>query len=151
MSGITQLIRPDLHVALDCPDDWTVIELDEDIGLRISDPSDPRVALQATSDDCSALLDETAERSRNGIPTDATCETGAFRRGQIDKDGQLQTGSLSIAALVFSVRDGSFVYRVFVAANAERRWTVRLETLQRKEWWKESEVLRAILESIVLL
>jgi hypothetical protein len=151
MSGMTQLIRPDLHVAVDCPDDWTVIELDEDIGLRISDPTDPRVALQITIDDYSALLDETAERSRNGIPTGATREARMFRRGKVDKNGHLQADSLLIAALAFSARDCSFVYRVFVAADAGRRWTIRLETLQRKEWWKESEVLRTILESIVLL
>jgi hypothetical protein len=151
MSVMTQLVRPDLHVALDCPDDWTVIELDEGIGLRLSDPADPRVALQVTSDDCSSLPDEVAERTRNGIPADAPCETSTFKHGRIGADGVLQTSGPSIPALVFSARDCSFVYRVFVAAEAGRKWTVRLETLQRKEWWQESDILRTILESIVLL
>jgi hypothetical protein len=151
MTGMTQTLRPDLHVAVDCPDDWTVVELDGDTGLRISDPTDPRVAVQITSDESGALLDETVERSRNSIPADATCETSRMRRGNIDISGHLGMDSAEIAALTFSARDRSFVYQVVVATDSGRRWTVRIETLQRKEWWGESDVLRTILESIVLL
>ncbi len=151
MNSMTQMVRPDLHVAVACPDDWTIIEL-EGMGLRMSEPSDPRVALQITCDTCSsALLDEAAERMRNGIPADATCEAWTFRRGRADKDGNLQTDGSRTAALAFSARDRSFVYRVLVAAGAGHKWTIRLETLQRKEWWSESDSLRTILESIVLL
>jgi hypothetical protein len=151
MTGMTQTLRPDLHAAVDCPDNWTVIELDDDTGLRISDPTDPRVAIQITSDEYGAPLEEMTERSRNGIPADGTCETWTFRRGSVDNSGSLQLDSAQVAALAFSARDRSFVYRVIVAADSGRRWTVRIETLQRKEWWGESGILRTILESIVLL
>ena len=151
MTDMTQIVRPDLHVAIDCPSDWTLIELDDGMGLRISDPTDPRVAVQITSDERDTQLDETAERIRNGIPTDATCEAWAMRLGAVDEDGQLTPERTSAAALAFSARDRSFVYRVIVAAGSGRRWTIRIETLQRKEWWNESDILRTILEGIVLL
>lgn len=151
MNSMTQTVRPDLHIAVDCPDDWTVIELDDDTGLRISDPTDPRVAMQITSDEIDKPLDEPAERTRNSIPADATCEPWTMRRGSIDDDGHLKPDLTSTTALAFSARDRSFVYRVVVAVDSGRRWTVRIETLQRKEWWGESDILRTILESIVLL
>lgn len=151
MNSMTQMVRPDLHIAVDCPDDWTVIELDDDTGLRISDPTDPRVAMQITNDGTDAPLDGATERTRNNIPADATCEAWTMRRGSVDEDGHLKPEGTPTAALAFSARDRSFVYRVVVAADSGRRWTVRVETLQRKEWWGASEVLRTILESIILL
>lgn len=151
MSNMTQMVRPDLHIAVDCPDDWTIIELDDDTGLRISDPTDPRVAMQITSDEADAPLDETTERTRNSIPADATCETWTMRHGSVDEDGHLKPDRTSTAALAFSARDRSFVYRVVIAADSGHRWTVRIETLQRKEWWGESDILKTILQSIVLL
>lgn len=147
---MVQMVRPDLHVAVDCPEGWTVIEIDE-AGLRVSDPTDPRVALQITCDDYSMPMDDIEERRRNGIPADAACEAWTFRRGYLDSNGCLRTDSSPMAAITWSVRNCSFVYRVFVVTGLGRRWTVRLETLQRKEWWSESDVLRTILESIVLL
>lgn len=151
MTDMTQIVRPDLHVAVDCPRNWTLIELDDGTGLRISDPADPRVAVQITSDECDMHLDEQAERIRNGIPADATCEAWVMHLGAVDADGLLPPERTSTAALAFAARDRSFVYRVIVAAGSGRRWTIRIETLQRKEWWGESGILRTILESVVLL
>jgi len=151
MNTMVQTVRPDLHIAVDCPDDWCIIELDDDSGLRVSDPTDPRVALQITSDEIDAPLDEATERIRNNIPADATCEVWTMRYGSVDDDGHLKPGGTSTAALAFLARDRSFVYRVVVAANSGRRWTVRAETLQRKAWWGESDILQTILESILLL
>ena len=151
MSDMVRLVRPDLHVALDCPADWTVMEMDDQAGLRISDPTDPRVALQVTYDDSGSPLDEVCERRRNGLPEDARREQGTLRRGELDADGRASPDSPPVNALVFSARDSSFVYRVLVAEDAGRRWTVRLETLQRKEWWQQSKTLETMLASLLLL
>lgn len=148
---MTHLVRPDLHVALDCPADWTVIELDEQMGLRASDPTDPRVALQITCDESSSALDEVSERRRNGLPEDALREPGTLRRGRVDADGRARPDGPPVEALAFYVRDGSFVYKVLVAEDTGHRWTVRLETLQRKEWWPERRTLEAMLASLLLL
>jgi hypothetical protein len=56
-----------------------------------------------------------------------------------------------VKALLFSGRDHSFVYRVLVAHDTGHRWTVRLETLQRKEWWQQSKLLETMLASLLLL
>jgi hypothetical protein len=151
MSDMVQLVRPDLHVALACPADWTVMELDEQAGLRVSNPTDPRVALQITYDEFDSVLDEVSERLRNGLPEDAVLETGALNTGRVDTNGGVRPDGSPVKTLVFSARDGSFVYRVLVAEDAGRRWTVRVETLQRKEWWQESRTLETMLASLLLL
>jgi hypothetical protein len=151
MSDMVHVVRRDLHVALDCPADWTVIDLDEQAGLRASDPTDPRVALQVTCDESGSLLDEVSERRRNGLPEDALCEPGALRTGRVDADGRASPDGPPVEALTFSARNGSFVYRVLVAEDTGHRWTVRLETLQRKAWWQESWTLETILASLLLL
>jgi hypothetical protein len=151
MSDMTHLVRPDLHVAFDCPVDWTVMELDEQAGLRASNPTDPRVALQLTYDESNSPLDEVSERRRNGLPEGAMCEQGTLRRGRVDADGQAHPDGPPLEALTFRARDGSFVYRVLIAEDTGHRWTVRLETLQRKEWWQESRTLETILASLLLL
>jgi len=151
MSDMTHLVRRDLHVALDCPADWTVIDLDEQAGLRASDPTDPRVALQVTYDESGSALDEVSERRRNGFPEDALREQGTLRRGRVDADGRASPDGPPLEALTFCARDGSFVYRVLIAEDTGHRWTVRLETLQRKEWWQESRTLETMLASLLLL
>lgn len=151
MSDMTQLVRSDLHLALDCPADWTVIELDEQTGLRVSDPADPRVALQIIYDESGSPLDEMSERHRNGLPEDALREQGTLTRGRIRADGQAIPDGPPLKTLVFRARNGSFVYQVLVAEDAGHRWTVRLETLQRKEWWQERQTLEAMLASLLLL
>lgn len=151
MSDMVHLVRRDLHVALDCPADWTVIELDEQAGLRASDPTDPRIALQVTYDESGSPLDEVSERLRNDLPEDAVRERGTLRRGRVDADGQASPDGLPVEALTFSARDGSFVYQVLIAQDTEHRWTVHLETLQRKEWWQESRTLETMLASLLLL
>jgi len=151
MSDTTHLVRPDLHVALDCPVDWTVMELDEQAGLRASNPTDPRVALQVTYDESSSPLDEVSERLRNGLPEDALREQGVLRRGKVNTDGRANPVDPPLEALTFRARDGSFVYQVLVAVDTGHRWTVRLETLQRKEWWQESQTLETMLASLLLL
>ena len=148
---MVHLVRPDLHVALDCPVDWTVIELDEQTGLRASNPTDPRIALQVTYDESGSALDEVSERLRNGLPEDALREQGTLRRGRVEADGRASPDGPPLEALTFCARDGSFVYRVLVAEDTGHRWTVRLETLQRKEWWKESRTLETMLASLLLL
>jgi hypothetical protein len=151
MSDMVHLVRPDLHVALDCPVDWTIMEMDDQAGLRMSDPADPRVALQVTCSDSDSPLDETSERLRNGLPNDARCDLGALQRGRVDADGQASSSGPPVRALQFSGRDSSFVYRVLVAEDAGHRWTVRLETLQRKEWWQQSRTLETMLAALLLL
>lgn len=151
MGDMTRLVRPDLHVALDCPADWTVLELDERAGLRASSPTDPRVALQVTYDECGRALDEVSERLRNALPKDALREPGTLRRGRVDADGRASPVDPPLEALTFRARDNSFVYRVLVAEDTGHRWTVRLETLQRKEWWLESQTLETMLASLLLL
>lgn len=151
MSDMIHLVRLDLHVALDCPVDWTVMELDEQAGLRASNPTDPRVALQVTYDESCSAPGEVSERLRNGLPKDALVKPGTLRRGRVDADGQAHPDGPPVEALTFSARDGSFVYRVLVAQGAGHRWTVRLETLQRKEWWQESQTLETMLASLLLL
>jgi hypothetical protein len=151
MSDMTHLVRPDLHVALDCPVDWTVMELDEQTGLRASNPTDPRVALQVTCDEPSSPLNEVSERRRNGLPEDALREQGTLRRGKVDAHGRANPVDPPLEALAFRARDGSFVYRVLIAEDTGHRWTVRLETLQRKEWWQESQTLATMLASLLLL
>ncbi|MFA4953707.1 MAG: hypothetical protein WC641_00175 [Patescibacteria group bacterium] len=151
MSDALHLVRPDLHVALDCPADWTIMEMDEQAGLRVSDPADPRVALQVTYDDSGSPLDETSERLRNGLPEDTPCEQGTLRRGGVDADGRASPDGPPVKALTFSARDSSFVYQVLVAEDTGHRWTVRLETLQRKEWWQQSRTLETMLASLLLL
>jgi len=151
MSDMTHLVRRDLHVALDCPADWTVMELDEQTGLRASNPTDPRIALQVTCDESSSPLDEVSERRRNGLPEDALREQGTLRRGRVEADGRASPDGPPLEALTFCARDGSFVYRVLLAEDTGHRWTVRLETLQRKEWWKESRTLETMLASLLLL
>jgi hypothetical protein len=148
---MVHLVRPDLHVALDCPADWIVMELDEQAGLRASDPTDPRVALQVTYDEPGSPLDESPERRRNGLPEDALREQGTLRRGRVDADGRASPDGPPVKALAFSASDGSFVYRVLIAEDTGHRWTVRLETLQRKEWRQESQTLETILASLLLL
>ena len=117
MSDMTHLVRPDLHVALDCPVDWTVMELDEQTGLRASDPTDPRIALQVTYDESGSALDEVSERRRNGLPEDALCEPGTLRKGKVDADRRASPDGQPVKALAFSARDGSFVYRVLIAED----------------------------------
>jgi hypothetical protein len=151
MSDMLHLVRRDLHVALDCPVDWTIIDLDEQAGLRASDPTDPRIALQVTCDESSSPLDEVSERLRNGLPKDALREQGALRRGRVDADGRASPVDPPLEALTFRAREGSFVYRVLIAEDTGHRWTVRLETLQRKEWWQESQTLETMLASLLLL
>jgi len=151
MSDMIHLVRPDLHVALDCPVDWTVMELDEQAGLRVSNPTDPRVALQVTYDESNSPLDEVSERLRNGLPEDALREQGTLRKGSVDTDGRANPVDPSLEALTFRARDGSFVYQVLVTVDMGHRWTVRLETLQRKEWWQESQTLETMLASLLLL
>jgi len=151
MSDMVHLVRPDLHVALDCPADWTVMELDEQAGLQASDPTDPRVALKVTYDEPGSPLDESSERRRNRLPDDALRDQGTLRRGRVDADGRASPDGPPAKALAFSARDGSFVYRVLVAEDTGRRWTVRLGTLQRKEWWQESRTLETMLASLLLL
>jgi hypothetical protein len=151
MSDMLHMVRPDLHVALDCPADWTIVDLDEQGGLRASDPTDPRVALQVTYDESTSLLDEASERLRNGLPEDALREQGVLRRGKVDTDGRASPADPPLEALAFRARDGSFVYRVLIAEDTGHRWTVRLETLQRKEWWQESQTLETMLASLLLL
>jgi hypothetical protein len=145
---MVHLVRPDLHVALDCPVDWTIMEMDDQAGLRMSDPADPRVV---TCSDSDSPLDETSERLRNGLPNDARCDLGALQRGRVDADGQASSSGPPVRALQFSGRDSSFVYRVLVAEDAGHRWTVRLETLQRKEWWQQSRTLETMLAALLLL
>lgn len=151
MSDMARLVRPDLHVALDCPADWTVLELAEESGLRVSDPTDPRVALQVACDEPGSGLDEESERLRNGLPQDALRERGTLSRGKVGTDGQAHPDGPPLEALAFSARDGSFVYRVLVVEDTGHRWTVRIETLQRKEWWPESRALETMLASLLLL
>src|SRR5450830_1258097 len=151
MSDMTHLVRPDLHVALDCPVDWTVMELDEQTGLRASNPTDPRIALQVTYDESGSALNEVSERLRNDLPEDALREPGTLRKGRVDVDGRASPAGPPVKTLIFSARSGSFVYRVLVAADTGHRWTVRLETLQRKEWWQESQILETMLASLLLL
>ena len=151
MDDMVRLVRPDLHVALDYPADWTVMELDEQSGLRVFHPTDPRVALQVACDEPGSGLDEASERLRNGLPQDARREQGTLSRGKMDAHGQAHPDGLPLEALAFSARDGSFVYRVLVAEDTGRRWTVRIETLQRKEWWQESRTLQTMLASLLLL
>lgn len=151
MSDMTRLVRPDLHVALDCPVDWTVMELDEQAGLRASNPTDPRVALQVTYDESSSPLDEVSERLRNGLPEDALREPGTLRKGSVDTDGRANPVDPPLEALTFRARDDSFVYQVLVTVDMGHRWTVRIETLQRKEWWQESQTLETMLASLLLL
>ncbi|MHB8106654.1 MAG: hypothetical protein ACYDH4_04400 [Candidatus Cryosericum sp.] len=151
MSDMVHLVRPDLHVALDCLRDWTIVDLDEQVGLRASDPTDPRVALQVTYDESILPLDEASERLRNGLPKDALREQGVLRRGRVDPDGGASPADSPIETLAFRARDGSFVYRVLIAEDTGHRWTVRLETLQRKEWWQESQTLETMLASLLLL
>lgn len=151
MSDMVQLVRPDLHVALTCPADWTVMELDEQAGLRVSNPTDPRVALQVTYDESDSALDEVSERLRNGLPEGAVLEKGALNKARVAPDGEVRPDGSPVKTLGFSARDGSFVYRVLVAEDAGRRWTVRVETLQRKEWWQESRTLETMLASLLLL
>jgi hypothetical protein len=55
------------------------MEMDDQAGLRMSDPADPRVALQVTCSDSDSPLDETSERLRNGLPKDARCDPGHCR------------------------------------------------------------------------
>jgi hypothetical protein len=148
---MAHLVRPDLHVALDCPVDWTVMELDEQTGLRASSPTDPRVALQVTYDESGSALDEESERRRNSLPEDALREPGTLRKGRVDVGGRAHPDGPPVEALIFSARDGSFVYRVLIAEDTGHRWTVRLETLQRKEWWQESRTLETMLASLLLL
>jgi len=151
MGDMLHLVRPDLHVALDCPADWTIIDLYEQAGLRASNPTDPRVALQVTYDESISPLDEASEHLRNGLPKDALCEQGILRRGKVDIDGRASPTDPPLEALIFRARDGSFVYQVLIAVDAGHRWTVRLETLQRKEWWQESQTLETMLASLLLL
>jgi hypothetical protein len=56
-----------------------------------------------------------------------------------------------VKALLFSGRDNSLVYRVLVAEDAGHRWTVRIETLQRKEWWWQSRTLETMLAALLVL
>lgn len=151
MSDMAQVVRSDLRVALDCPADWTVMELDEQSGLRVSSPADPRVALQVACDEPGSGMDEASERLRNGLPEDALRERGTLNRGRVGADGRARPDGPPLEALAFSARDGSFVYRVLVAEDTGRRWTVRIETLQRKEWWQESRTLETMLVSLLLL
>lgn len=151
MSDVIQLVRPDLHVALECPADWTFMDLDEQSGLRASDPSDPRVALQVTCDESDSALIEVSERVRNGLPEDALCESRTLQRGVVDAEGRASPGGPSVTALSFTARDGSFSFQVLVAEDNGHRWTIRLETLQRKAWWQESQELAAMLASLLLL
>ena len=69
----------------------------------------------------------------------------------MNADGRASPDGPPVEALEFSARDGSFVYRVLVAEDTGHRWTVRLETLQRKEWWQESRTLETMLASLLLL
>lgn len=151
MSDMVRLVRPDLHVALACPADWTVMELDEQTGLRVSHPTDPRVALQVTYDRSDSALDEVSERLRNGLPEDAVLETGVLNTARVDSGGGALPDGSPVKTMMFSARNGSFVYRVLVAEDAGRRWTVRVETLQRKEWSQESRTLETMLASLLLL
>ncbi|HWQ21973.1 MAG TPA: hypothetical protein VN478_04550, partial [Clostridia bacterium] len=96
-------------------------------------------------------LNEASERLRNGLPQDARCVRGALMKGRVDTDGRARPDGSSLEALVFFARDGSFVYRVMIAEDAGRRWTIRMETLQRKEWWQESGALETMLSSLLLL
>ncbi|MCX6097218.1 MAG: hypothetical protein NTZ77_01840 [Caldiserica bacterium] len=151
MGEVVHVVRPDLHVALDCPADWTVMDLDEQTGLRTSDPSDPRIALQVTYDEPGSTLGEASERLRNGLPEDALCEPGTLRRGRVDADGRASPEGPPVKALSFTARDGSFSCQVLVIEDTGHRWTVRLETLQRKVWWQESRELTAMLATLLLL
>ena len=151
MSDIVHLVRPELHVALDCPADWTIMEMDDQAGLRISDPADPRIALQVSCSNSDSPLDETSERLRNGLPKDARCDPGALQRDRVDADGRGSPGGPAVKALLFSGRDNSLVYRVLVAEDAGHRWTVRIETLQRKEWWWQSRTLETMLAALLVL
>jgi hypothetical protein len=56
-----------------------------------------------------------------------------------------------VKALSFTARNGSFSCQVLVIEDSGHRWTVRLETLQRKVWWQESRELTAMLASLLLL
>jgi hypothetical protein len=127
------------------------MELDERTGLRASNPTDPRVALQVTYDESGSALDEVSERLRNGLPEDTLCEPGTLRKGTVDVDGRASPIDPPLEALSFRARDGSFVYRVLITEDTGHRWTVRLETLQRKEWWQESQTLETMLASLLLL
>jgi hypothetical protein len=69
----------------------------------------------------------------------------------VDVDGRASPAGPPVKTLIFSARNGSFVYRVLVADDTGHRWTVRLETLQRKEWWQESQTLETMLASLLLL
>jgi hypothetical protein len=151
VSDIVHLVRPELHVALDCPADWTVMEMDDQAGLRMSDPDGPRVALQVSCSNSDSPLDETSESLRNGLLEDARPEQGTLRRRELEADGRANPDSPPVNALVFSALDSSFVYRVLVAEDAGHHWTVRLETLHRKEWWQQSKTLETMLSSLLLL
>jgi hypothetical protein len=107
--------------------------------------------MQVTYDNSGSPLDEVSERRRNGLPENAHREQGTLRGGELDADGRASPDSPPVNALVFSARDSSFVYRVLVAEDAGRRWTVRLETPQRKEWWQQSKTLETMLASLLLL
>jgi len=85
------------------------------------------------------------------LPEGVLREQGTLRRGRVDADGQAHPDGPPLEALTFRVRDGSFVYRVLIAEDTGHRWTIRLETLQRKEWWQESQTLETILASLLLL
>ncbi len=127
------------------------MDLDEQSGLRASDPSDPRVALQVMYDESGSALVEASERVRNGLPEDSLCESRTLRRGAVDADGRASPEGPPVKALSFTGRDGSFSCQVLVAEDNGHRWTVRLETLQRKAWWQESQELAAMLASLLLL
>lgn len=144
-----EIVRPDLHIALTCPDDWTVMELDG--GLRLSDPTDPRVALQILCDTAEGDLSEQLERQRNSLSGDASSNPVTLRAGEVTPSGNAAFCGTTVAGLCFAARDASFVFRVIVAIRQPLRWTIRLETLQRKEWWQESRTLEGILTSLLLL
>lgn len=146
-----QFIRPDLHIAFAYPDDWTLMELDEQAGVRVSEPTDPRIALQVVCDRTTVPLDEQEERVRNGIPADATCTAAWLRSGRVVNASQALPEDAPVPALAFAARDASFVFRVFIAVREGCRWTIRAETLQRKEWWQETRTLESILTGLLLL
>ncbi|MCX6085788.1 MAG: hypothetical protein NTX94_05050, partial [Caldiserica bacterium] len=74
-----------------------------------------------------------------------------LQRGVVDAEGRASPGGPSVKALSFTARDGSFSFQVLVAEDNGHRWTIRLETLQRKAWWQESQELAAMLASLLLL
>lgn len=146
-----QFIRPDLHIAFAYPDNWTLMELDGQTGVRVSEPTDPRIALQIICDTAGTPPDEQEERIRNSIPADATCADAWLRSGHVVNISQVLPEEEPVPALMFAARDASFVFRVFVAVRGGCRWTMRVETLQRKEWWQETRTLENILSSLFLL